>query len=220
MTPSDLATTCDLHGEPAPFTGKVDVEGDRLIAVCWCPACKAELRVWRPADAPALRAWQTARSAASAGWERSWATLRSGDAGKVRALIVAAAADPTLDLPLVRLNELPGDLRLPVAAWLTLVLDHPAFAPSVTDAERIEEALAAGLATGDSAVSTALLARRGRYADDAWETAFRRIQGRVPADADARALGPLLSGLRGTPARGFAEARWFAAPLKALLAGS
>lgn len=215
MTPSDIDTTCEACGGRAPFTGRVDGPPTRAVAICWCPSCRAELRSYRPADADALAAWRAARADADARWEHAWSVLRSGDAPTTRRLLLdlAESGGP---LPLVRLTELPFGADLPLTAFLFVVLDHAAFQPAVTDAERLEEALAAGILTDDPAAARAIVARLDRYADDALLRAFQRLPGRI-GGGTARALAPLLQALQGRPSRAWAEARWARPGLRAAL---
>jgi hypothetical protein len=208
VTPSDLATSCDACGERAPFTGNVEQGARGLVAVCACPRCRTELRVWRPADAPRLQAWREAASTGDARWHHSWQVLRSGDAPSLRVLFRDAAENTAWPMPLVRLRELPFGADLPLTAWLFIVLDGTGLRPEPTPAERLEEALVAGIQAGDEEAARALVARRQRYAESDWLGAFQALPARAAAAQSGRALRPVLEALRGTAARAFAEKRW------------
>jgi hypothetical protein len=187
------------------------------VAVCACPGCRAELRVRRPADEPLLRAWMQAQATTDARWHHSWKVLRSEDAPSLRVLFRDAAENAAWPLPLVQLRELPFGADLPLTAWLFIVLEGTGLQPAPTAAERVEEALVAGIQTGDEEAARALVARRGRYTDADWTAAFKALPARMQPGQRARALQPLMKVLRGTPAHTFAEMRWLKPELREAL---
>lgn len=202
---SDIASDCPCCDGRERFTGRTRHSEGQIYAVLRCPSCRTEGLTWRPAFEPVLEAYWAARQTLKdpQRYDLAWVLLRDRGPENVRTALHLLREERIPEAPLFRLEE----VRLPptpraAQTWAALALTYPGFRPAPSQAQRIEEALAAALHFDRPSCAKSAATYLDRLDPDGLETVLQRLPTRVGNAASAKALIPFFRAVSATSAAG------------------